>query len=204
MATCSIQLSPGGAEMVIAEPAICAPGQIGRIWLARQPLRPCASCTVATPAAAEAGDRPARGIGALAMGSGTDDGRWSVIAFLGHRRGAVGVEGLDRLQPPGLALLAVGLGPDHRLPVGREDQPGAGIGQFDPVARRLPDIEEERALDRVLVRAGLDMDAVLQEDVGGAQDVLALVGGIGDMVQPAMAAAALFGADQIVGLVVAR
>src|SRR5580704_15045623 len=40
----------------------------------------------------------------------------------GNRRCAVGVEGLDRLQPPGLALLALLLGPDDRLPVGCEDE----------------------------------------------------------------------------------
>src|SRR6185312_13307963 len=49
IATCSIQLSPGGAEMVTAEPATEAPRQIGVIWCAISPVRPCASCTVATP-----------------------------------------------------------------------------------------------------------------------------------------------------------
>ena len=42
----------------------------------------------------------------------------------------MGVEALDRLQPPGLALAAIGLGPDHRLPVRSEDQPGAGVGEL--------------------------------------------------------------------------
>ena len=88
---------------------------------------------------------------------------------------AVGVEALDRLQPPGLAFLPLGLGPGHRFPVRGEDQARAGIRDLDAVARRLVDIEEEGALDRVLVRAGLDEDAVLKEDVGGAQHVLALV-----------------------------
>ena len=133
---------------------------------------------------------------------------WTTTSMLSaslrcDRRRAVGVERLDRLQPPGLALLAVGLGPDDRLPVGREDQSRAGIGEFDAIAGRLPDIEEERALDRVLVRSGFDMDAVLQEDVGGAQDVLARVGGVGDVVQPAATAAMFLGAGEIVGLVVA-
>jgi hypothetical protein len=67
------------------------------------------------------------------------------------------MEGFDGLQAPGLALLAVGLGPDNRLPVGLQDQARTGIGQFDAVAGRLPDIEEEGALDRMLVRSGLDM-----------------------------------------------
>ena len=66
---------------------------------------------------------------------------------------------------------------------GRQDQPRAGIGDLDAVAARLVDIEEEGLLDRVLVRAGLDEDAVLQEDVGGAQDLLATVERIGQVVK---------------------
>ena len=52
------------------------------------------------------------------------------------------------------------------------------------------------------MRSRLDVDAVLQEDVGGPQDVLALVGGIGDVVEAPFAAAMLFGAGKIIGLVV--
>ena len=75
---------------------------------------------------------------------------------------------LDRLQPPRLAFLAFFLGPHDRLPVRRQDEAGAGVGDLDAVAAGLPDIEEEGLLDRVLVRAGLDVDAVLQKDIGGA------------------------------------
>src|SRR5689334_4409494 len=92
-----------------------------------------------------------------------------------NRRRAVGVEGLDGLEPPGLALLALFLGPDDRLPVGREDQACAGVGDLDAVAAGLPDIEEEGLLDRVLVRAGLNVDAVLQEDIRCAKNLLAAV-----------------------------
>src|SRR5262245_14117353 len=91
------------------------------------------------------------------------------------RRRAVGVERLDRLQSPGLALRALGLGPADRLPVGREDESGTGIGDLDAVAAWLVDVEEERLLDGVLVRPGLDEHAVLEKDVGGAQHVLAAV-----------------------------
>src|SRR5262245_35705692 len=77
------------------------------------------------------------------------------------RRRAVRVERLDGLQSPGLPLAAVGLGPRDRLPVRLKDQPSAGIGDFDPVSRRLVDVEEECTLDRMLVRPGLDEDAVL-------------------------------------------
>ena len=46
------------------------------------------------------------------------------------------------------------------------------------------------------------MHTVFQKHIRGAQDVLALVRGIGNMVQPALAAAMFLGTGQIVGLVV--
>jgi hypothetical protein len=118
------------------------------------------------------------------------------------RRRAVGVEALDGLQAPGLALLALGLRPGDRLPVGIEDEPRAGIGDLDAVAGRLVDIEEEGLLDGVLVRAGLDEDPVLQEDVGRAQDVVAMVGRVGDVVEAALGARMVLGAGHVVALVV--
>src|ERR1043166_10122409 len=90
------------------------------------------------------------------------------------------VKRLDRLQSPRLALLALFLGPHDRLPVRREDQAGAGVGDFDAVAAGLPDVEEEGLLDGVLVRAGLDEDAVFEKNIGSAQDVLAAVERVGD------------------------
>ena len=72
----------------------------------------------------------------------------------------MGMKRLDRLQPPRLALLALFLGPHDRLPVGREDETGAGVGDFDAVAAGLVDIEEECLLDGVLMRAGFDKDSV--------------------------------------------
>jgi hypothetical protein len=62
------------------------------------------------------------------------------------------VERLDGLEAPGLALLPVGFRPADGLPVGGEHQARAGVGKFDAVAGGLPDVEEERPLDRVLVR----------------------------------------------------
>jgi hypothetical protein len=50
MATWIIQLSPGGAEIVTALPAMARSCWIGRIRADMRPVRPCASCTVATPA----------------------------------------------------------------------------------------------------------------------------------------------------------
>src|SRR5882724_5309004 len=97
----------------------------------------------------------------------------------------MGMKRLDRLQPPRLPLLALLLGPHDRLPVRRENETGAGVGDFDAVAAGLIDIEEERLLDRVLVRAGLDVDAVLQKNVCGAQYVLAAVERVGDVMETA-------------------
>jgi hypothetical protein len=82
----------------------------------------------------------------------------------------VGMERLDRLQSPGLALPALFLGPDDRLPVRRQDKARAGVGDFDAVAAGLIDVEEEGLLDRVLVRAGLDVNAVLEKDIGGTAE----------------------------------
>ena len=97
----------------------------------------------------------------------------------------MGMKQLDRLQPPRLALLALFLGPDDRLPVRRENKTGAGVGDFDAVAAGFVDVKEKRLLDRVLVRTGLDIDAVLQEDVGSAQDFFAAVERIGDVMEAA-------------------
>ena len=72
------------------------------------------------------------------------------------------VEALDRLQAPGLPFAPLGLAP----PIGF--QSGARINRApalatSTVAARLIDIEEERLLDRVLVRPGLDEHAVLKK-----------------------------------------
>src|SRR5260370_37560360 len=90
---------------------------------------------------------------------------------------------LDRLQPPRLALPALLLGPHDRLPVRRQNETGAGVGDFDAVAAGLVDVEEKRLLDGVLVRTGLDEDAVLREDVGGWQGFLSAVGRVGDVME---------------------
>src|SRR5262249_28360976 len=84
-----------------------------------------------------------------------------------HRRCPGGAARLGCPQSPGLALRALGLGPADRLPVGRQDEACAGIGDLDAVAAWLVDVEEERLLDGVLVRPGLDEHAVLEKDVGG-------------------------------------
>src|ERR1700748_3027220 len=94
-------------------------------------------------------------------------------SLMRNGRRAVGVKGLDGLQAPALALLALFLGPHDRLPVRRQNQPRARIGDFDPVAAGFVDVEEERLLDGVFVWAGLDIDAVLQKNIGRAQDLLA-------------------------------
>src|ERR1700760_1768316 len=81
-----------------------------------------------------------------------------------NRRGAVGVEGLDRLQAPGLALGPFGLGPGDRAPVRRQYQPGDRVAQLDPVPAWLVDVEEERLLDGLLGGAGFYENPIAQPD----------------------------------------
>src|SRR6202012_4025809 len=98
-----------------------------------------------------------------------------LVRFTGSapdRRRAMGMEGLDRLQSPRLAFLSLFLGPYDWLPVWRQNEPRAGVGDLDPVAAWLVDVEEKRLLDGVLVRAGLDVDAVLQKNIRRPQYIL--------------------------------
>src|SRR5215475_3174736 len=123
-----------------------------------------------------------------------------IVPSFSDGRSSVGVERLDCLEPPRLTLGALGLGPRNRLPVRREYQPGHRIGQLDPVPAWLVQVQEERLLDGVLVRAGLDEHAAVQRDVGGAQDLLAGVGGERDVVQPPAGAGPVVRIHQVVGL----
>ena len=75
---------------------------------------------------------------------------------------------------------------------------------LDPVAAGLERVEEERLLDRVLVWPGLDLDAVLETDVGCAQDVLAFVHGEREVVEPAVGSGLVTRVGQLVGLEVGR
>src|SRR4051794_26325772 len=81
--------------------------------------------------------------------------------LLGDRRRPLDVEARDGLHPPGLPLRALRLRPHDRLVVGREDEVAAAA-DLDAVPARLPRVEEERLLDRMLVRAGFDRHAVLE------------------------------------------
>jgi 5-carboxyvanillate decarboxylase len=124
-----------------------------------------------------------------------------VFALLCDRWGAVGVEGLDGFQPPGLALGPFGLGPGDRAPVRRQHQPRDRVAQLDPVAARLVDIKEERLLDRMLVRPRLDEHALVQADVRRAQDVLAAIWRERDVVKPPGAARPVLRVHHVVTLV---
>src|ERR1700750_1219511 len=108
---------------------------------------------------------------------------------------------LDRLPPPRLAPLALFLGPDDRLPVRCEDEAGAGVGDLDAVAAGFVDVEEEGLLDGMLVRPGLDIDAVFEKDIGGAQYVLTAVERIGDVMETSRRVGVIVRIGKVVALV---
>jgi hypothetical protein len=97
------------------------------------------------------------------------------------------MEARDGLYAPGLALGALGLGPDDARLVGRVDEAAAGR-DLDAVAARLDAVEEEALRDRVLGRRGLDLDPGVEPDVGGAQALLAGVDPEGEVMQAAIGA----------------
>src|SRR5687767_11809077 len=99
------------------------------------------------------------------------------------RRGPVSMKAFDRLEPPGLSLLALGLRPGDRLPVRIENEARPRIRDLDPITGRFIDVEEERLLDRVLVRAGLDEDAVLEKDIGRLENLFSLIDRVGNVVK---------------------
>ena len=107
------------------------------------------------------------------------------------------MEGLDGLDAPGLALRSAS-GPDDAGLVGRVDEAPAG-GDLDAVAAGLDPVQEEALRDRVLGRRGLDRDAGVDPDVGGAHALLARVDPEGDVVQAAVGAVRVARVDELVG-----
>lgn len=70
------------------------------------------------------------------------------------------------------------------------------------VSGGLPNIQEERALNGLYVRTGLNVHTIFQEDIRRAQNIFPCVRGVSHVVQARIATAMLLGAGQIVGFVV--
>src|SRR3954468_7278360 len=116
----------------------------------------------------------------------------------------MGVESLDRLEAPSLALAPFFLGPHNPLPVGRENEPRTCIGKLDPIAGRLPDVKKERLLDGVLVRAGFDVNAVFQENISGLQNMLALIHRVSDVMKSSVAVCEIACVGHVIRFIVLR
>src|SRR6478609_4799392 len=112
------------------------------------------------------------------------------------------MERRDRLGSPRLALSSLRLRPDDRLPVGGEDEPRTGVADLEAIATRLVHVQEERLLDGVLVRPRLDLHAVVEADVRRAEDLLATVHRIRQMMQPAARPRVVLRDGEVVALVV--
>ena len=80
------------------------------------------------------------------------------------------------------------------------DEVAAGR-DLDAVAAGLDAVEEEALRDRVLGRRGLDVDAVVEEEVRGAQALLARVDPEREVVQAAVGAVGVLRVDQLVGAI---
>src|ERR1700722_20115186 len=111
---------------------------------------------------------------------------------------------LDGLESPGLAFLAFIFRPHNGLPMGSQDQSGAGIGDLHAIATGLVDIEKKRLLYGVFVWPGFDEDAVLEKNVRGAQNILAGIDGVGDVVEAAPRLGMVARVGKIVALVADR
>src|SRR6266540_892931 len=110
---------------------------------------------------------------------------------------AVGVEALDRVDAPELTATTLLLRPHNRLEVRVVDEVAAGR-HLDPVSSRLVDVDEEALSDRVLRGRRLDVDAVVDEEVGRAEALLARVHPEGEVVEPAAGAVHVGDVDQLV------
>src|SRR5262249_5572866 len=125
----------------------------------------------------------------------------SRIRKTGHRRRSPGVKRFYPLQPPGLSLLALCFGPADRLPVRCQDKARASTGHLDSVATWLIHIEEKGLLDRMFVRSSLDVDAIFQKDVCGAQYILACIERESHVVQASFRAGVIARIRKIIALV---
>src|ERR1051326_9108655 len=102
------------------------------------------------------------------------------------------MERFNGFQSPSLAFLPFGLGPPDGFAIGRQNQASAGIGDLHAASAGFQNIEKKGLLDGVLVPAGLDLDAVLQEDIGCEQNFLAAVYGVRDVMKTALGSSGIF------------
>ena len=86
------------------------------------------------------------------------------------------VEGGYGLHAPGLTFGTLGLRPGHHRLIGVQNQSGASVGKLNAVTAGFPHVEEERLIDRVLIRPVFDVDTFFEEEVGGFQNIFAGIG----------------------------
>ena len=107
------------------------------------------------------------------------------------------MKALDGLHAPRLAASALRFRPDDGLRVRVVDEVAAAR-DLDAVAAGLDPVEEEALRDRVLRRRRLDVDVVLDEDVGRAQHLLAGVDPEGEVVETTARTESIRDVDELV------
>src|SRR5512145_1878966 len=110
---------------------------------------------------------------------------------------AVCVEALDRLHAPVLPARALLGGPGDRLEVRVVDEVPPGR-DLDPVPTGFEAVQEEALRDAVLRRSRLDGDVSVDEDVRGAQALLARVDPEREMVKSSRRAVRVRDVDELV------
>src|ERR1700730_6887835 len=113
----------------------------------------------------------------------------------------VAMKRLNGFEAPRLALLAFLPRPGDRFPVRSQDQARTCVRDFHPIATRFVDIEEKGLLDGVFVRARFDVDTVLQENIGGTENVLTAVDDVGEVMEAAVRPGVVERVGEVVTLV---
>jgi len=110
----------------------------------------------------------------------------------------MGMETLYRLQTPCLPFLPLFFTPLDGLPIWGQNQASRRVGDLNPCATWLIDIEKKGLLNGMLVRASLDKNTIFQTNVRSQQHLLTAIDRIGKVVQTPWHASMIFGDGEVI------
>src|SRR5690625_7709176 len=80
-----------------------------------------------------------------------------------------------------------------------QDQSVTALSEFNAVAARFPDVQEESLVNGVFIRPVFDVDTFFEEEVGGFQNIFTGVGRKRQVVEPAAFTGPVIGVHDVVG-----